>query len=268
MLLSEDVKRLDKNRELILNQVTASQQIIQRTPPFMGDSALRNDYGRILDLYHTTYTTVYDQMMILREKMNESADAFRSYQDAVENLEGLLDDAEEKWERNETYFSSKFNLNVTPDPMLDEVNFLREFSAYVQEIRSSTLEMGFQVKKMQNEVKAKNYKVLEDLRKAMVKSSEKAQVRITRTGPYLTNDEKEDSFLSDAALNYLDYCRRTLEVSVYQELMLLDEAIYDDSPSQTEKSITRLSRMLEDMNRSEADFKKRLDKFVGAYVKE
>jgi len=263
-----DEKRLAKNSEMIVSQVNATIMAIQRTPPYQKDSAMRNDYLRVLDLYTIAYTTGFQQLVLTKANMNSSAENFEKYQDAMDLMEGMLDDAEEKWDRLLTYFTGRYNVPAPDDPTAAELFFLREFSAYVQEIRNAVSDTPFLTKEMQKMVKNKEFRDLEDTRKLLNKSLERALVATTKIGPWRDEKQKDDTFLMDAALGYADNVKRLVEVNLKNEIMALEDAALDGKKERTERVAESVNRMLETILKNEADFEKRLTKFVSAYIKE
>lgn len=268
LMNSADEKRLDKNREMIVTQVNATIQAVKRIPNYQGDSTVRNDYLRVLNLYTISYNTGFQQMMLTKAEMNQSGEKFNAYQDALGNMEGMIDDAEYKYDRVITYFNTRYNLSQPEDPIQTELEFLREFSAYVQDIRNAVTEPAFIAREMQTKIKAEQYDDLMDMCKSISKSTERGAIAVTQIGPWLDEKQKSDTFLMDAALNAMDNIRRMADGNLYTELMALEDASLDGKSARSLRVGESVSNLLETIIKIDADFNKRLIKFVSAYVKE
>lgn len=267
-LATTDAKRLDKNREMILTQVKSSQQNMLRTPAFQGDSAVKNDYIRILDIYTIAYTTGYAQVVANQELMTKDASAFRQYQESVAILEGMIDEAEDKFERNETYFTNKYNVSPTEDPTYAQLFAVRTLSMYLQDVRNIVAEVPLLTQEIQRSLKEKKYKDIEEKRVALSKVTERALVSASRLGPYIDENDKDDDFLDAATINYLDNAKKTIDGIMAQDVMALDDAVYDGKEGKIEKASGAVNKSCEEVLKLDADFNKRMQKFISAYVKE
>ena len=65
-----DAKRIEKGRQMVLTQIVTSQKNLKRTPAYRGDSVLRNDYVRVLELYHKAYTDAWDSIQKCKAVIN------------------------------------------------------------------------------------------------------------------------------------------------------------------------------------------------------
>jgi len=263
-----DQTRLDKSRDMVLTQVNATKKIMSKMPAYKGDSALRNDYSRILEIYLEAYTNVYDTIQLLRKTMAASEDDLEEYQNAFYRMEDYIDDAENRWQMNEDYFTGAYNINAMEDPTSVQLNMLRSLAIYVQDIRSSYASVSFKIKDMQDLVAKKQFENMEDHRQDLALKAEQAMVAISKIGDYIDEDDRNDDFLNSAALYYLQYVRDGADQDFAEALTALEEARYDDSDKAVERSEWKIDKVLQDFVETELDLNDRTEKFVNAYVKD
>lgn len=267
-LLYTDQKRLDKGRDMILVQIESALKNMGRMPAYKGDSAIRNDYVRILDVYKTAYTTAYDSVQKMSLNMRSSEKSLKEYQDAFYYMEGLVDEGEEMWLLNEEYFTGYYNVTPMDDPTLAPLTTLRSLAVYVQDIRSSYASVPFMVANMQNELKAKKYDNLEDQRQNLALAAEQSMVAVSKVGDYYDEDDREDDFLRAASIYYLEYVRDAADREMAEDLTTLDEARYEEDDKLIEKAHWRIEKILTDFEETEVDLNERIEKFVGHYVQD
>lgn len=263
-----DVNRLNKSRDMVLTQLNTTIKVMSKMPAYKGDSALRNDYSRILDLYVEAYTNVYDTIQILRNSMSESEENLVEYQNAFYRMEDYIDDAENRWQMNEDYFTGAYNVNAMDDPTLVQLNTLRSLALYVQDIRSSYTSVSFKIKAMQELAKKKQFDNMEDHRQDLALKAEQAMVAISKIGDYIDEDDRDDDFLNSAALYYLQYVRDGADQEFAEALTALEEARYDESDKAVERNEWKIEKILQDFVETELDLDERTEKFVNAYVKD
>lgn len=265
-LSATDARVADKNRGLVVTQIESSQKAIAKLPAFQGDSALRNDYRRILQIYLEAYTSAYDSVQVKKKLAGKSAADLVAYREAIGNMEGMVDDAESMWEKNEIYFSNAYRVNPIEDPTLNQLNTLRNLADYVQEIRGCYQSLPFMLTEMQSLVKAKNYRDLEDKRETLSEAVDRSLVTAGRVGAYFTEDEKEDDNLLNATLRYLDEIKISADDDMTVILNEMDEAVYDEDEKGIDRASYKLEKLLEDLASAEAELNHRADKFVAHYV--
>jgi hypothetical protein len=263
-----DETRLNKSRDMVLTQLDATKKVVNKIPAYKGDSAMRNDYDRILDIYIEAYSSVYDTVQLLRKSMSTSEDALIAYQNSFYRMEDYIDDAENKWQMNEDYFTGAYNVNAMDDPTRVQLNTLRSLALYVQDIRSSYASVSFMVLKMQDLAKKKQFDNMEDHRQELALKAEQAMVAISKIGDYIDEEDRDDDFLNSAALYYLSYVRDGADEDFAEALTALDEARYDESDKAVERSQWKIEKILEDFIETELDLNDRTEKFVNAYLKD
>ena len=267
-LLQPDEKRMDKGRDMIVTQIQTSLKNMSRTPAYQGDSALRNDYVRILNTYLEAYTEAYDSVKVMKANAGKSAADLVRYRETIYFMEGLVDDAEADWEANEEYFTNSYNVNRMDDPTLAELKTLRYLSDYVQELRGTYSGLPFQLQEILNEVKQKKYNNLEDRRQELGLAVDQALLNAGRVGTFIDQEEDEDDFLLNATLRYLDEIKIATDDDMAGILTELDEAIYDEDDKKIERAAFKLEELLADLIETEVDLNDRTEKFVGHYVKD
>lgn len=267
-LLQPEQTRLDKGCEMIVTQIQTSLKNLNRTPAYNGDSAIRNDYIRVLTTYLNAYTNAYDSVKTMKVDAGKSAADLVRYRESIYYMEGLVDEAESDWGANENYFCNTYNITPMDDPTLAELNTLRFLSDYVQELRGTYSGLPFKLQELQNVVKAQQYNNLEDKRQELGLAVDQALVYAERVGFYMTQEEDEDDFLLNATLRYLDEIKIATDDDMAGFLTELDEAIYDEDAKKIERAAFKLEQLLTDLIEMEIDLIDRTEKFVGHYVKD
>lgn len=267
-LLQPDERRMEKGREMILTQIESSLKNMNRMPAFKGDSALRNDYKRILSTYKTAYTSAFDSVQQMKNGAGQSAESLRAYTNAIYYMEGLIDEAEDDWAANEDYFVNAYNITAMEDPTAAELNTLRSLSYYVQEMRGTYSSIPFKIRELQYKLKQKEYGSLEDARQEMGLSVDRALVAAAKVDVYMDQEDDEDDFLLNATLRYLDELKIATDEEMAEILTDLDEALYDEDDKKIERNVYKLENLLQDLSEMELDLLDRTERFVGAYVKD
>jgi len=274
-LLYTDQKRLDKGRDMIITQIKAAQKNMARTPAYKGDSAIRNDYVRILDIYMKAYTDGYDSVQVTKARIGDSEKALRQYQDAFYYMEDFITEAEDKWALNEEYFTGYYNVTPMADPTLPSLIIYRQLAAYVQDVRSTYTSVPFEVQKLKESIKKKDYDILEDQRNIMALAAEDAMIAMVVVGNYVyiepndeEGEEREDDYLYGSVIDYLEYIKDAADGDIAEELTKLDEARYDEDTKKIEKSHEKLLKIVDDLIQAEAGLNEEIEKFVYDYVEQ
>jgi hypothetical protein len=267
-LSMSDARLTDKNRGMVVTQIVSSQKAVAKLPPFQGDSALRNDYRRILAIYLEAYTTAFDSVQIKKSVAGKSAANLVAYRESIANMEGLVDEAEDMWDLNENYFSNTYTISLMEDPTLAQLTTLRNLADYVLEIRGCYQSLPFLLTEIQSLLKTKKYSELEEKREALSEATDRALVTAGRVGAYFNEKEKEDDLLLNATLRYLDELKISADDDMTMILNELDEAIYNEDDKDIEKAVYNFEKLLEDLVAAEEDLNNRAEKFVSYYVKD
>lgn len=267
-LLQPDERRLLKGREMILTQLTTSMRNMKRMPAFKGDSALRNDYVRILKTYNKAYTTAFDSVQKMKDGAGKSAEALKRYTEAIYYMEGLIDEAEDDWGLNEDYFVNTYNIRAMDDPTFTELNTLRNLNYYVQEMRGTYSSIPFKLREIQYTLKQKKYGDLEDKRQELGLAVDRALVAAAKVDVYYDDEERDDDFLLNYTLRYLDELKIATDEEMADILNDLDEALYDEDDKKIERNTYKMEELLQDLIDLELDVLERTERFVGAYVED
>lgn len=262
-----DVVRLNKSRDMVLTQLQTSLKNVERTPAYQKDSAMRNDYERVLKNYIEAFTTVYDSVAALKAKSGDSQADLAKYTDAFYYFEEMLDQAASDWLANEEYFTGQYNVRAMEDPTREELDILRGVNSYVQELRGTYTNVPYKLKEMQEAVKNKEYGELEDKRQELSVIAGDALVDAGRVGAFEFDDEM-DYYLLDGTLKYLDKIMEETERGFVRVLDELDEAQYDEDERKTERAVEHLNGLIEELIELEETVQKRTEGFVAHYIEE
>ncbi len=270
-LLQTDENRLIKGRDMVTTQLAATMKNVSRMPAYKGDSALRNDYMRILNTYMEAYTVVYDSVRALSKTASESESNMRSFQDAFYYMEDLVDDCEYRWTSNEDYFTGTYTVNAMVDPTLPKLNTLRSLSIYVEDMRATYSAVPYKVEEMLSQIKKNQFDNFEDLRQGMGEAAEEALLSAKTVNDYVyyvEEDERADDYLLSAVIDYLENIKEAADLDLYEELSNLDEARYDEDEKKVEKSKLKLEKILQSLLDSQTDLNERIEQFVLDYAEE
>jgi hypothetical protein len=265
-LLKPDERRLLKGRDMILTQIELSIRNMKRMPAFKGDSALRNDYIRILDTYNEVYTTAFDSVQKMKDGAGKSAEALKAYTESIYYMEGLIDEAEDDWTLNEDYFVNAYNIRAMNDPTAAELSTLRNLNYYVQEMRGTYSSIPFKLREMQHVLKQKEYGDLEDQRQELGLAVDRALVAAAKVDVYIDEEEEEDDFLLNYTLRYLDELKEATDEDMADILTDLDNALYDEDEKKIDRYAFEMEDLLLDLIDLELDILDRTERFVSAYV--
>lgn len=271
-LLYNDAKRLVKSRDMILNQVKTSMRNLSRTPAFRGDSAIRNDYIRILEQYEEAYTDVFDSVQTLKQNATASKQALKQYQEAFYYMEFLLDDAEDRWLSNEEYFTNAYQARPMDDPTITELTALRDLAMYVEEMRNTYTDVVYMIKAAKQDVKLGKFDMLEDQRLEIATEADEALTNAITVGEYQWYDEDDIEHLDDYLLRevkqFLNSARDVAEISIGEELTTYDEARYDGNDKRAERSKEKIERMLDYLLENVEDLNETVTDLVANYAGE
>lgn len=270
-----DAKRIEKGRQMVLTQILSSQRNLSRTPAFRGDSVLRNDYVRVLEIYHKAYTDAWDSIQKCKAVMGDSEKAMKDYLEAYYIMDDMIAEAEERWLANEEYFTGSYNVRPMVDPSLAALNVYRSLGVYVEDIRATYSTIPFEVKAMKDEVRAGNFDLMEDGRIELALAAEDAMIALTSVGNYIyidpedeTADEEEDDYLYEQAIGYLEYIKDAMDGDFAETLTDLDDAIYDGDEKKMDKYKAKLVGVLDDLIAAEADMNASISDFVNDYIEQ
>lgn len=267
-LLQPDERRMLKGREMIMTQLVTSLRNMNRIPAFKGDSALRNDYVRILKTYQKAYGDAFDSVQKVKEGAGKSAAALKAYTEAIYYMEGLVDECEDDWAMNEDYFVNAYNVRQMEDPTFIELSTLRNLNYYVQEMRGTYSSIPFKLREIQYTLKQKKYGELEDKRQELGLAVDRALVAAAKVDVYYDEEERDDDFLLNYTLRYLDELKIATDEEMADILTDLDNALYDEDDKKIERNIYKLEGLLQDLIDLELDVLDRTERFVGAYVED
>ena len=268
-----DAKRIEKGRQMVLTQIVSSQRNLSRTPAFKGDSVLRNDYVRMLEIYHEAYTDAWDSIQKCKSVMGDSEKAMKEYLEAYYIMDDMIAEAEERWVANEEYFTGSYNVRPMEDPSLATLNVYRSLGVYVEDVRASYSTIPFEVKALKDEVRAGNFDLIEDKRIELATAAEDAMITLTSVGNYIyidpedeDADEEEDDYLYEQAIGYLEYVKDAMDNDFAETLTDLDDAMYDDDDKKIDKYKEKLVSIMDDLIAAESDMNESITDFVTDYV--
>ena len=261
-VLGDNPKKADKYRTMVVTQVESSMETIKRMKPYQGDSAFRNDYVRVLDLYRLAYTKKYGNIQELETASTNSYEDMMKYLDAVGDMEIVIEEAAEKLQRNEEYFSNKYNFKLTVDEEMEEQYYvLADVLYYTRDVYRSYYRVEDQLNAFLESTEEFDVKTARIYQRAIIKAIEKSISEIVILGDF----DGDDNHLEDV-VGLLEDLESKMKDELGEILDLADEGSYDEK--QWDKAMKRLEGFEEEMAEFKTAYVLSRTRFVEDYLPE
>jgi hypothetical protein len=131
----DDQKRVDRYRELVVEQLHDSKKAINRLKPYQEDDVLLREYKDALDLYLKAFEEQFKVADSLNATKFESFENMKRYFEQVEAAELNAIDASYKIKKAEEYFAGKFDVALRRDEEAEEeYRLLDEVTLYARDM--------------------------------------------------------------------------------------------------------------------------------------
>ena len=262
-LKGDNPKKEEKYRTMVVDQVVSSMNTIKKLPPYKGDSAFRNDYVRVLNLYKEAYTRSYGDIQELKDSSQTSYDNMMLYLDAVEEMEYTIEEATEKLKRNEEYFSNKYNFPLRIDEEMEEqYEELNYVLYYLRDSYRNYYKVEFELKKIKN-LDIADFVVKQERKHQMVtvKAIEKTISETVVLGDY----EGDDSYQKDL-IGLLEDVESMMREDYTEILDLAEDGSYDER--KWDKGMSKFESFKEDLTSIMQNYYEIKAGFVEGYLPE
>lgn len=259
-VLGDNPKKADKYRLMVVTQVESSMETIKRMKPYKGDSAFRNDYVRVLDLYRLAYTKKYGNIQELEAASKNSYEDMMKYLDAVGDMEIVIEDAAEKLRRNEEYFSNKYNFKLNVDEEMEEQYYvLTDVLYYTRDVYRSYYRVEDQLNAFLESADEFDVKTGRLYQRSIIKAIEKSISEIVLLGDF----DGDDNHMEDVK-DLLEDLEYKMKRDLAEILDLADEGSYDER--QWDKAMKKLEVFIEEMNEFKMAYNESRTRFVEDYL--
>lgn len=259
-VLGDNPKKADKYRVMVVTQVETSMETIKRMKPYQGDSAFRNDYVRVLDLYRLAYTKKYGNIQELEVASTNSYDDMMKYLDAVGDMEIVIEEAAEKLRRNEEYFSNKYNFKLNIDEEMEEQYYvLTDVLYYTRDVYRSYYRVEDQLNAFLESTEEFDVKTARLYQRSIVKAIEKSISEIVVLGDFDGDDNHQKE-----VIGLMEDLEELMKDDLVVILDLADEGSYDER--QWDKAMKRLEDFKEEVNEFETAYSMSKTRFVEDYL--
>ena len=261
-MLGDNPAKADKYREMVVDQVESSMQTIERMRPYQGDSAFRNDYVRVLDLYRLAYTKKFGNIQELEGLSTNSYEDMMKYLDAVGEMEIVIEEAALKLRMNEEYFANKYNFRLNIDEEMEEQYFvLTDVLYYTRDVYRSYYRVEDQLNAFLESTEEFDVKTARLYQRSIVKAIEKSISEIVVLGDFDGDDNHQKEVVS-----LMEDLEEIMKDDLVEILDLADEGSYDER--QWDKAMKKLEGFKEEVNEFKAAYNMSKSRFVEDYLPE
>jgi hypothetical protein len=111
----EDPRRVDKYREMVVEQLKESKRAIERLGDYKEDDLLQREYLKALDLFLNAFEKNFDKAEALTEDRYQNFEKLKIYFAAMEAAEADMFDAAYKIQEAEEFFAKKYKVDLRRD---------------------------------------------------------------------------------------------------------------------------------------------------------
>jgi len=259
-LKGDNPKKTERYRTMVVDQVNASMKIIKKMRPYQGDSAFRNDYVRVLNLYNLAYTRAYGNIKELEDSSKMSYDNMMLYLDAVEEMDATIEEAAEKLTRNEEYFANKYKFTIRYDEEMEaQYELLNDVLYYLRESYRSYFRVEVEFLYL-----LANYEDFDTKRERKRQMQTVKAIEKTLSETVLLGDFDGDDSYQKGLMNLLEDMETIMREDYTEIIDLAEDGSYDEK--KWDKGMKKLDGFVEDLKAlMHAYYEDKAD-FVDAYL--
>ncbi len=179
-LKNEDVRKVNKMREMVITQLRDSKKEIQKVGPYKDYDILQREFIKSMDIYLESFDGKFAISDSLRENMFRSYANLKKYYEAVEEAENVMLDAADRVDAAIDHFARTYYVTLIPDEELEEQNrMLDEVTLYARDMTLSFFRVQAEAKAFVADIVEGNndslrYRLVE-MKKAIKTSTEEVQ---------------------------------------------------------------------------------------------
>ncbi len=141
-----DPRRINRYREMVVEQMKESKKAVQRVKEFNGDDVLKREYLDGLDMYIKAFGEQFAVADSLSAFKYNSFDDLIVYYTRLEEAEQTMIDAARKIEKAEGYFAKTYRVSVRVDEeALEQYRILDEVSLFARDMTEVFFRVDAQV---------------------------------------------------------------------------------------------------------------------------
>jgi hypothetical protein len=226
----EDPRRIDKYREMVVEQLQESKRTLERVGGFNENDLLQREYLQAIDLFLEAYQESMEKAKELKAERYKNFEKLQEYFTVMEETEALIFDAAYKMNEADEYFAKQNNVNLRVDEDTEEKwRRLDLLSLYMRELTFNFYRVDTRLSAFLEAAKGDNKDTLSnlvsDIRAAVQKSQDALADMPKFDGKDYAYDEL-DSYLSDISES-IDERFRPLADQLANNF--LDEDDYEDA---------------------------------------
>lgn len=193
----DDARRVNKYREMVVEQMRESKRSLARVGGFNGDDVLHREYMQALDMYLEAFEKDFGAAEELTANRYNSYDDLQKYFEAANKAEIKMLDAGYKIESAEDYFGKTYNVDLRRDTILrNKQVLLDEVTVYTRELTSIYFRVDGELTALFNAISADKGDTLAIIITNLRKAIRKAQSELSEIEPFEYDDGLEDQLLS------------------------------------------------------------------------
>jgi hypothetical protein len=247
---SEDPRRINKYREMVVEQLTDSERAIEIVGPYGDDEVLHREYMDALAMYIEAFSEDFEKAEKLTENRYASYADLQLYYEAANAAEIKMIDAAYKIEKAEDYFAKTYLVDLRRDQeLLAKAEKLDVVTLYTRDLTLAFFKVDAEIRALYKAFEEDNTDTVQilitNLRKALRASqSDLKELELT--------DEEIPDMLQDELESYLE----DVDEAIDEELSPLADRLQNKFLDQND---------YQDAQRDFADFKEWHQEMVEEY---
>ncbi len=188
----DDARRINKYREMVMEQLQDSKRDLSRVGPYKDDDVLHREFLAGLDMYMEAFEDFGAAEKLTENRYNSYAD-LQKYYEAANKAEIKMLDAAYKIEKAEDYFGKTYMVDLRRDEAFQEKQFkLDEITVYTRELTLIYFRVDGELTALFNAIDADKGDTLAVIITNLRKSIRTAQSELEEKEPLEFDDSLED----------------------------------------------------------------------------
>lgn len=231
----EDERRVQKYREMVVEQLRESAKEIDRVGAYEDYEILKREYADALELYIKAFDDQLGDAWALKDSMYNSWEHLNKYYDALEKAETSMLDAAYKIEEAEQHFTQKYYVDRRIDEETElTYERLDEITPHVRDMTIAFYRVHMQVEKFLMAIENQQRDTLGQMVTNIRKSIRTSQEEVADWADFEEDDLFEETvdYMEDIS-EEIDEVLRPIAEAYSNEYLAEDE--YEDAEDQLER---------------------------------
>lgn len=231
----EDERRVQKYREMVVEQLRESAKEIDRVGAYEDYEILKREYADALELYIKAFDDQLGDAWALKDSMYNSWEHLNKYYDALEKAETSMLDAAYKIEEAEQHFTQKYYVDRRIDEETElTYERLDEITPHVRDMTIAFYRVHMQVEKFLEAIENQQRDTLGQMVTNIRKSIRTSQEEVADWADFEEDDLFEETvdYMEDIS-EEIDEVLRPIAEAYSNEYLAEDE--YEDAEDQLER---------------------------------